>query len=76
MNTYINMMKKAKCNDEAVAILRKIKIDIKEPEEMKKTMKETEKYYFTHLKEICTKKEYNNVNEFVNCYIGMKNMCK
>lgn len=76
MNTYINMMKKAKCNDEAVAILRKIKIDIKEPEEMKKTMKETEKYYFTHLKEICTKKEYNNVNEFVNCYIGMKSMCK
>lgn len=76
MNTYINMMKKAKCNDEAVAILRKIKIDIKEPEEMKKIMKETEKYYFTHLKEICTKKEYNNVNEFVNCYIGMKSMCK
>lgn len=76
MNTYINMMKKAKCNDEAVAILRKIKIDIKEPEEMKKTMKETEKYYFTHLKEIYTKKEYNNVNEFVNCYIGMKSMCK
>lgn len=30
MNTYINMMKKAKCNDEAVAILRKIKTDIKE----------------------------------------------
>ena len=43
MNTYINMMKKAKCNDEAVAILRKIKTDIKEPEEMKKTMKETMK---------------------------------
>ena len=40
MNTYINMMKKAKCNDEAVAILRKIKTDIKEPEEMKKILEE------------------------------------
>lgn len=68
MNTYIEMMKEAKCNSEAAAILRKIKTDIKDKEEMKKVMRETEDYYFSHLKEICTKKEFDSVNEFVNIY--------
>lgn len=33
MNTYIEMMKEAKCNSEATDILRKIKTDIKDKEE-------------------------------------------
>lgn len=68
MNTYIEMMKEVKCNNEATAILRKIKTDIKDKEEMKKVMKETEDYYFSHLKEICTEKEFDSINEFVNIY--------
>ena len=34
MNNYIEMMKEAKCNDEAMSILRKIKSDIKDKNEM------------------------------------------
>lgn len=68
MNTYIEMMKEAKCNSEATTILRKIKTDIKDKEEMKKIMKETEDYYLSHLKEICTEEEFDSVNEFVNIY--------
>ena len=30
MNIYVKMMKEAKCNDEAMSILRKIKSDIKD----------------------------------------------
>lgn len=74
MNTYIEMMKQTKCNEDAMAILRKIRIDIEDKEEMKKVMKETENYYFTHLKRICTKKEYKIIKSIVDRYIYMQNI--
>lgn len=74
MNTYIEMMKQTKCNEDAMAILRKIRVDIEDKEEMKKVMKETENYYFTYLKRICTKKEYKIIKSIVDRYIYMQNM--
>ena len=74
MNTYIEMMKQTKCNEDAMAILRKIRVDIEDKEEMKKVMKETENYYFTHLKGICTEKEYKIIKSIVDRYIYMQNM--
>lgn len=70
MNIYVKMMKEAKCNDEAMSILRKIKSDIKDKNEMQSIMGETEKYYFDHLDDICTNDEIESVKEFVNHYLA------
>lgn len=68
INKYIEMMKKATCNDEAMGILRNIKKDISDKKEMLYVMRDTEKYYFSHLKEICTNEEYDSVKEFIGEY--------
>lgn len=67
-NKYIEMMKKATCNDEAMDILRNIKKDISDKNEMLCVMRDTENYYFSHLKEICTDEEYDSVKEFIGEY--------
>lgn len=75
MNIYVEMMKEAKCNDEAMSILRKIKSDIKDKNEMQSIMEETEKYYFDNLDDICTNDEIEYVKEFVNHYLATTSMC-
>lgn len=67
-NKYIEMIKKSTCNDEAMEILRDIKKNISDKEEMMSVMTETEEYYFSHLKEICTDEEYDSVKEFIGEY--------
>ena len=75
MNIYVEMMKEAKCNDEAMSILRKIKSDIKDKNEMKNIMEETEKYYFDNLDNICTSDEIESVKEFAGHYLATTSMC-
>lgn len=67
-NKYIEMMKKATCNNEAMEVLRNIKKDISDKKEMLRVMHDTEKYYFSHLREICTNEEYDSVKEFIGEY--------
>lgn len=65
-NKYIEMMKNAKSNTEAINILRQVKADTSE------LIRETEDYYFAHLKEICTEDEYDNAKGFVDEYLKIR----